>query len=68
MEGHPLKNWRTSRGLTQAAAAELLGLTEPTLCRYEKGSRTPSLAQAAKLSEQTGIPMDGFVKQSEATE
>lgn len=69
MEGvHPLKTWRDCRKLTQREAAETLGLTEPTLSRYETGIRTPSLAQAAKLSEKTGIPIDRFVKQSEAAQ
>lgn len=69
MEGtHPLKTWRTDRGLKQSAAAEELGLTEPTLSRYETRARTPSLTQAAKLSEKTGIPIDRFVKQSEAAQ
>lgn len=69
MEGdHPLKAWRDGRGLTQEAAAEELGLNEPTLSRYENGRRTPSLARAAKLSEKTGIPIDRFVKQSEAAQ
>lgn len=69
MEGtHPLKAWRSDRQLTQEQAAELLGLKEPTLSRYETGARIPSLAQAAKLSEKTGIPIDKFVKHSEAAE
>lgn len=63
MEGsHPLKVWRTTQGLTQAEAAETLGLKEPSLSRYETGNRTPSLAQAAKLSEKTGIPIDKFLQ------
>lgn len=69
MEGtHPLKEWRRKRGLKQRAAAATLGLTEPTLSRYETGKRSPSLAQAAKLSEQTGIPIDKFVKANEAAQ
>lgn len=66
MEGHPLRQWRLQAGLNQEAAAERLGLSKPTLSRYETGSRTPSLTQAAKLSEKTGIPLDQFVKQDEA--
>lgn len=72
MEGisndHPLKAWRRGRGLTQEAAAKLLELNEPTLSRYETGARSPSLTQAAKLSEKTGIPIDKFVKAREAAE
>jgi transcriptional regulator with XRE-family HTH domain len=65
---HPLKQWRSDQGLTQEAAAERLGLTEPTLSRYEKRRRTPSLTQAAKLSEKTGIPIDAFVQPERAAE
>jgi transcriptional regulator with XRE-family HTH domain len=69
MEGiHPLRQWRNDQGLTQEAAARQLELKEPTLSRYENGRREPSLTQAAKLSEKTGIPIDKFVKQSEAAE
>lgn len=63
MEGSfPLRAWRIARGLKQKAAAEALGLKIPTLSRYETGARTPSLTQAAKLSEKTGIPIDKFVQ------
>lgn len=69
MEGtHPLKQWREGEGLKQKPAAERLGLTVPTLSRIETGSRTPSLTLAAKLSEKTGIPIDRFVKQTEAAQ
>lgn len=69
MEGdHPLRQWRREHGLVQAVAAGVLGLKIPTLSRYETGMRTPSLKQAAKLSERTGIPLDKFVKQVEAAQ
>lgn len=63
MEGiHPLRQWRVRLGLTQEEAARKLGLKEPTLSRYENGRRIPTLTRAAKLSEQTGIPIDQFVE------
>lgn len=68
MEVHPLRKWRLDNGLDQQAAAERLDLKIPTLSRYETGARTPRLALAAKLSEKTGIPIDKFVKQTEAAE
>lgn len=69
MEGaHPLRKWRSRRGLTQEDAAKELGLTEPTLSRYETGTRVPSLTQAAKLSEKTGIPIGKFVTERVAAE
>lgn len=65
MEGtRPLKQWRLDRRLKQEAAAKELGLTVPTLSRYETGARVPSLARAAKLSEKTGIPIDKFVERA----
>lgn len=65
---HPLKVWRSDNGLTQEAAAKILGLNTPTLSRYETGKRAPTLAKAAKLSEKTGISIDKFVKVEEAAE
>jgi len=57
MEGaHPLKEWRSRKGLNQEAAAQQLGLKAPTLCRFEKGNRRPSPRLAKKISEKTGIP------------
>jgi transcriptional regulator with XRE-family HTH domain len=71
MEGtHPLRKWRSDQGLSQDEAAPLLGVKKPTISRWETGSRTPSLAQAAKLSETTGIPIFQFLRmrQTEAAE
>lgn len=65
---HPLRQWRKDNGLKQGVAAARLGLKPPTLSRFETRSRTPSLTLALKLSEQTGIPVDKFVKQAEAAE
>lgn len=65
---HPLRKWRDGQNLKQEDAAKALGLKVPTLSRYETGARIPSLTQAAKLSEKTGIPIDKFVKQSEAAQ
>lgn len=69
MEGtHPLKEWRAANGLTQEAAAERLGVSEPDISRWENRRRMPSLTQAAKLSEMTGIPIEQFAQQAEAAE
>ena len=63
---HPLVTWRNAQGLSQADAAQKLELKEPTLCRYELRKRTPSLKQAARLSEITNIPLDAFVNRESA--
>lgn len=37
-----LKTWRKSKKLTQAAAGELLGLSQPSLARIEAGEQWPT--------------------------
>lgn len=70
MEGsvHPLRAWRMQQQppLSQQGAVAVLGVGKPTISRIENWKRTPSLTLAAKLSERTGIPIDGFVKKDEA--
>jgi DNA-binding XRE family transcriptional regulator len=72
MEGsHPLKNWRLRQKppVSQQEFAERVGLeSKASICRIEKWKREPSLTLAAKLSEETGIPIDRFVKQDEAAQ
>ena len=68
MDDHPLKKWRNKRGLKLRPAAEQLGVDAPTLCRYENYRRFPSLEQATKLSDRTGIPIRRFLKTAEAVE
>lgn len=65
---HPLKAWRDDLGLTQEAAARELGLQEPTLSRYERGRRKPTLARAVALSAKTGIPVEKFIVAPDAAE
>lgn len=36
-----LKSWRKDRKLTQAAAGEILGLSQPTLAKIEAGDQWP---------------------------
>ena len=50
-----LKAWRVERGLSQPAAAKLLGISQSALCDYENGRKTPRPGTAARLEEATGI-------------
>lgn len=63
---HPLKTYREKAGLTQLAAAQIAKVSRETWARWEIGIRFPSLTRAAKLSKQTGIPIEKFVKHREA--
>lgn len=43
--------WRTALGLPGNRAAEILGVSAPAVTRYEKGSRSPSLAYIESMVE-----------------
>jgi transcriptional regulator with XRE-family HTH domain len=50
---HPLRRWRKDRDVTLAALAGKVGVTPSHLSEIERGSNTPSLELAAKLSQAT---------------
>lgn len=50
-----LETARTSRGLTQGAAARLAGTSQPTLSAYERGVRSPTLAVAERILHALGF-------------
>jgi transcriptional regulator with XRE-family HTH domain len=72
MEGtHPLRAWRLRQRppVNQQKLAERIGAkSKAFISRIENWEREPSLTTAAKLSEETGIPIDSFVKQDEAAQ
>ncbi len=47
---------RVNKGLTQEAAAEVLGCTPDTLRRYEKGRSYPDIPMIKKMEDLYGIP------------
>lgn len=49
---------RKARGLTQIELAELVGLTQPAINRYESGDRDPDQHIVAKLAEILGVTDD----------
>ena len=54
---------RQERGLTQAAAAELAGISRAYLTQIENGRRTPSDATAQKLLVAVGVSMEDLLDQ-----
>lgn len=72
MEGtHPLRAWRLRQRppVNQQQIAERVGVgSKASISRIENWEREPSLTLAAKLSEETGIPISRFVKQGEAAQ
>ena len=51
----PLRNLRRSRTINQATLASLLGISQQTLSKYEKGVLTPSVDLQARLAVILGV-------------
>jgi Zn-dependent peptidase ImmA (M78 family)/DNA-binding XRE family transcriptional regulator len=60
--GQRLTDARKSRGITQEAAAEHLGLSRPTFIAIEKGERVPKDAELVKLSTFYGRSLHELVR------
>ena len=50
-----LKTARVAAGMTQAEAAERLGVTGPTVCLWETGKRIPKVTTFFRLCELYGV-------------
>jgi transcriptional regulator with XRE-family HTH domain len=59
-----LRGYLKASKRTQADLALAVGISEPMLSLILKGWRTPSLAAALRLSEETGIPVASFSRPS----
>lgn len=63
-----LKALRKRRGLSQAKLAELVGVEQPTVQRWEKGTRLPDLDSLTALAKALGVSpgslLDGTVEVS----
>jgi transcriptional regulator with XRE-family HTH domain len=44
-----LKEWRIGKGLTMEEAADLFGISQPTISRIERGVLFPSIALVERL-------------------
>jgi transcriptional regulator with XRE-family HTH domain len=63
-DNHPLRIRRKEIGLTMQALADRLDCTQSFLSQIENGKRLPSLGMAAKLSKETGLPIEAFAKEA----
>lgn len=50
-----LKKLRNLRKMTQSALAEAVGVEQPTIQRWERGNRTPDMADILRLAEALGV-------------
>lgn len=46
---------------SQGAAAQRIGISQPSLSMYESGKRTPQLHTAAKVASAYGVTLDELV-------
>ena len=51
-----MKAARKDAGMTIKELADAVGVTVATICRYEKGIRTPSVKTAKKIGKVLSIP------------
>ena len=56
-----LKELRESRGLTQKEVAEIIGYSEISYARYEKGEREPDISTLCKLAEYFNVTVDYLI-------
>ena len=56
--GRALRRWRRLRGVKQSHAAELFGVTQATLSRWERGHHRLPQAAMRKLSALLAAPLD----------
>lgn len=61
-----VRELRTAAGMTQQALAEQLGVTVPTVSKWELGQRTPELEKVFRLSLIFNVPIDQIVQRTES--
>jgi transcriptional regulator with XRE-family HTH domain len=61
MLGEKIKELREAHGLTQEELATALGLSRPTITKYERGDRVPDLIIATRMAEYFGVSLDYLV-------
>ena len=56
-----LKELRESKRLTQKEVAEIIGYSEISYARYEKGEREPDITTLCKLAEYFNVTVDYLI-------
>ena len=61
-----VKELRTAAGMTQKALADQLGVTVPTVSKWELGQRTPELERVFRMTLISGVPIEEIVQRTES--
>ena len=61
-----VKELRTAAGMTQKALADQLGVTVPTVSKWDLGQRTPELERVFRMTLIFGVPIEEIVQRTES--
>lgn len=61
-----VKELRTAAGMTQKTLADQLGVTVPTVSKWELGQRTPELERVFRMTLIFGVPIEEIVQRTES--
>ena len=61
-----VKELRTAAGMTQKTLADQLGVTVPTVSKWELGQRTPELEKIFRMTLILGVGIDQIVQRTES--
>jgi len=61
-----IKELRTAAGMTQKSLADQLGVTVPTVSKWELGQRTPELERVFRMTLIFGVPIEEIVQRTES--
>ena len=61
-----VRELRVAAGMTQKALADQLGVTVPTVSKWELGQRTPELERVFRMTLIFGVPIEEIVQRTES--
>lgn len=61
-----VRELRTAAGMTQKQLADMVGVTVPTVSKWELNQRTLETERVIQISRIFGVPMDQIVSGSES--
>ena len=57
-----LKKLRESKGVSMAELAEIAGITQPQIAKYESGMTVPNVLVAVAIADRLGTTVEQLVK------
>lgn len=60
--GERMRLLRTTKGLTQDEIAKRVGIKQPCVAQYERGSKQPTIPTAKAIAEALGVSIEELIK------